>query len=85
MPSFTSEGIGMRKIGLVIIWFFFINQLQAQFLNSIGANAGITYGNQRFESSLPKFTDRSAYLLGYNGALFFDLVQDKYVHWHLEF
>ena len=85
MPSYTKEGVGMRKICLVLICCFFISQSKAQFLNSIGATAGITYGNQRYDGVVPKFTDRSAYLLGYNGALFFDLVQDKFVHWHLEF
>ena len=68
----------------VMLQLFAGYQVHAQFINAVGATAGITYANQRFDESAPKATLKTGYTVGYNGAIFADLVHDRFVHWHIE-
>jgi hypothetical protein len=63
----------------------FAPKLPAQFLNSIGITAGITYGNERWKEPALHLNKAEKYMLGYNGSVFAEFFSHDYFRWVSEF
>src|ERR1017187_3659502 len=73
------------SIFLFIVVCFFSKNIQAQFLNSIGITAGLTYGNERWKDSDLHLNKAEKYLLRYNGSIFAEFFSYDYFRWVSEF
>jgi hypothetical protein len=62
-----------------------LHPLHAQFLNSIGITAGVTYGNERWVDKSHQINESKKYILGYNGSVFAEFFSDDYLRWVSEF
>jgi len=74
----------MRKIFLIAFIVLFGLQVDAQFINSIGITAGVSYGNQKFKFADPASLSRKKYFFGYNASVFLECFSHDYARWVTE-
>src|ERR1035437_6805931 len=69
-----------------IIFFLCLTiNVSAQFVNSIGLTAGVTYGNERWKDKVLADSEKKNYLLGYNASLQAEFFSGDFLRWVSEF
>jgi len=75
----------MKKCILLCLIILLALASNAQFVNSIGITAGVSYGNQKFFFKEPTSIERKKYIWGGNGSIFAEFFSHDYVRWVSEF
>ncbi len=78
----------MKKIQLLILFLFFAGLVQAQLINSIGINGGVTFAKYKWtvkdDPKLPTplyQNDPQKWKTSWNGAIFLEMFQNEHWRW----